>query len=213
MLLCAIVYDYLWIAIHDPVDRVVCDPQLAEGIDKNRLDFCSFCDAKRLIGSHHCWKCGRCTEEFDHHCEYLNNCIGNKNYENFCACSPLIAYSTLTWLAKQSGCSSERTPTWKSDKQCRTHTGYWWASCPSVLFCLSLSSSSCSSTATSAAACTRPHWGTCSGIRKTRTIATKLSGGRPSSKLRGSLISDRFIFQPTSDFILSHSHMKAHFSN
>lgn len=83
MLLCAIVYDYLWIAIHDPVDRVVCDPQLAEGIDKNRLDFCSFCDAKRLIGSHHCRKCGRCTEEFDHHCEYLNNCIGNKNYEKF----------------------------------------------------------------------------------------------------------------------------------
>lgn len=29
VLLCAVVYDYLWIAIHDPVDRVVYDPQLA----------------------------------------------------------------------------------------------------------------------------------------------------------------------------------------
>jgi len=27
--------------------------------------------------------CNRCTEDFDHHCKYLNNCIGVRNYEYF----------------------------------------------------------------------------------------------------------------------------------
>ena len=28
-------------------------------------------------------KCNRCTEDFDHHCKFLNNCIGARNYESF----------------------------------------------------------------------------------------------------------------------------------
>ena len=28
-------------------------------------------------------RCDRCTEDFDHHCKYLNNCIGARNYEAF----------------------------------------------------------------------------------------------------------------------------------
>ena len=28
-------------------------------------------------------RCNRCTLEFDHHCKYLNNCIGKKNYKLF----------------------------------------------------------------------------------------------------------------------------------
>lgn len=46
------------------------------------LTECKVC-GQRLLGSHHCKECGRCTEEFDHHCRYLNNCIGSKNYEKF----------------------------------------------------------------------------------------------------------------------------------
>ncbi|MCB0370870.1 MAG: hypothetical protein KDD45_15965 [Bdellovibrionales bacterium] len=28
----------------------------------------------------HCKRCRRCVEFFDHHCKWLNNCIGAKNY-------------------------------------------------------------------------------------------------------------------------------------
>jgi hypothetical protein len=28
-------------------------------------------------------RCNRCTQNFDHHCKYLNNCVGGKNYELF----------------------------------------------------------------------------------------------------------------------------------
>jgi palmitoyltransferase len=36
-----------------------------------------------MNGSKHCGQCNRCTSGFDHHCRYLNNCIGEQNYEYF----------------------------------------------------------------------------------------------------------------------------------
>ena len=76
------IYDYIWIMVHDPVDRVVENPDLIYEYSYDELEDCKIC-GKRLKGSHHCSQCGRCTEEFDHHCKFLNNCIGKHNYERF----------------------------------------------------------------------------------------------------------------------------------
>lgn len=38
------------------------------------------------IASYHCWTCKRCVEDMDHHCKYLNNCIGGRNYNSFLDC-------------------------------------------------------------------------------------------------------------------------------
>ena len=45
--------------------------------------FCNICQAYVQEGTKHCGPCNRCCEEFDHHCKWLNNCVGLHNYVNF----------------------------------------------------------------------------------------------------------------------------------
>ena len=49
--------------------------------------------------SKHCRTCDRCVEGFDHHCKWLNNCIGEKNYQTFFA----LICLTVTLLLVQFG--------------------------------------------------------------------------------------------------------------
>ena len=65
---------------------------------------CTFCSAcKSLInkGSKHCKRCNRCVLLFDHHCIWLNNCIGKENYNLFAGIlASILLYSAsfLSWF-------------------------------------------------------------------------------------------------------------------
>lgn len=74
----------------DPTDPTVYTHRLAQqGLSDSPFDpelyqaFCTLCGTYVLVQSKHCGECNRCVSGFDHHCRWLNNCVGRANYPLF----------------------------------------------------------------------------------------------------------------------------------
>mmetsp|Transcript_16937 Transcript_16937/g.41621 ORF Transcript_16937/g.41621 Transcript_16937/m.41621 type:complete len:290 (-) Transcript_16937:347-1216(-) len=65
----------------DPVREQAVD---IAALDRNRL-VCQYCDNEKEMKSttKHCHLCNKCVSHFDHHCIFLNTCIGARNYWTF----------------------------------------------------------------------------------------------------------------------------------
>ena len=50
-------------------------------IDSTQL--CPDCCTIRTSRSRHCSVCNHCVERFDHHCPWINNCVGLRNHNSF----------------------------------------------------------------------------------------------------------------------------------
>lgn len=44
---------------------------------------CKKCNFPKINRSKHCRVCDKCIEKFDHHCIWINNCVGAKNFKYF----------------------------------------------------------------------------------------------------------------------------------
>lgn len=55
--------------------------RLVEKFDPNML--CPKCEVICTSDSRHCYICNRCVERWDHHCQWVNNCIGIQNHSYF----------------------------------------------------------------------------------------------------------------------------------
>jgi hypothetical protein len=54
---------------------------------------CPDCLVIRTPRSRHCATCQRCVERFDHHCPWVNNCVGVRNHNLF------LVYISIQFLA------------------------------------------------------------------------------------------------------------------
>lgn len=84
----------------------------------NSRKYCNTCFMKKPLRSKHCAVCGFCTARMDHHCVWLNNCVGVRNHRRFIVfiyahwvsivCYSIIAISILVKSMQEELASSER---------------------------------------------------------------------------------------------------------
>jgi len=53
-------------------------------------NFCTTCMVRKPLRSKHCKTCHRCVARFDHHCGWLNNCVGTNNIGLFLVCLTMV---------------------------------------------------------------------------------------------------------------------------
>ena len=87
LLILTVIYGFLATFI-DPTDDTVYQERKARECSEpfdtsNYSKVCRVCKTHVKLKSKHCGECDRCVENFDHHCKWLNNCIGEKNYVHF----------------------------------------------------------------------------------------------------------------------------------
>uniref|UniRef100_A0A7S4QL39 Palmitoyltransferase n=1 Tax=Alexandrium monilatum TaxID=311494 RepID=A0A7S4QL39_9DINO len=65
--------------------RTAPDPEIRKQLEPLGFDWCRHCRMWQPPRAKHCRDCGCCVLRNDHHCPFVNNCIGQRNYAFFCA--------------------------------------------------------------------------------------------------------------------------------
>ncbi|GLT93236.1 hypothetical protein SLE2022_110370 [Rubroshorea leprosula] len=81
--------------VPDVEDAATSNQKLKKDANGVQLRLCDKCSTYKPPRAHHCRVCRRCVLRMDHHCLWINNCVGYWNYKAFFV---LIFYATMTTL-------------------------------------------------------------------------------------------------------------------
>eukprot|EP00605_Chrysophyceae_sp_TOSAG23-4_P001194 GSChrysophyteH1.ASY1.ANO1.1303.1 assembled CDS len=88
-------------------------PLADDEAEQNFKAFCKRCAAFKPIRAHHCSICGRCIVKMDHHCPWVNNCVGIGNQKLFLlfllSVNLVCIYALFLVIGKFLYCSSSNT--------------------------------------------------------------------------------------------------------
>jgi len=83
-------------------------------VSADEWSLCDRCEAYRPPRAHHCRVCRRCIKKMDHHCPWINNCVGENNQKYFIlfllytglSASYALGLTISSWTVKScEGCS------------------------------------------------------------------------------------------------------------
>ncbi|KAJ5234523.1 uncharacterized protein N7469_003691 [Penicillium citrinum] len=85
-------YFYIYAMVQDPgyVPKISSRNQQREVVKQlfelwkfDEENFCVPCMSRKPLRSKHCRRCGRCVAKHDHHCPWIDNCVGANNLRHF----------------------------------------------------------------------------------------------------------------------------------
>ncbi|XP_075548907.1 DNZDHHC/NEW1 zinc finger protein 11 isoform X2 [Dermacentor variabilis] len=90
--------------------------------DKGDWTICSRCETYRPPRAHHCRICQRCIRRMDHHCPWINNCVGEQNQKYFIqfllyvglGCLYIIVLVAVSWNLECANCV--HSPAYKQNR-------------------------------------------------------------------------------------------------